>query len=87
MVQTAAHITDHVIPRVPVRQWVLSVPKRVRYFLAKDSRIAGGVLRIFLRALNTKLKKASPGADREARLGAIAFFHRFGSALNQHPLC
>lgn len=33
MVETAAHLADHVIPRLPVRQWVLAVPKRLRYFL------------------------------------------------------
>jgi len=33
MVETAAHLTDHVFPRLPVRQWVLSVPKRLRYFM------------------------------------------------------
>jgi hypothetical protein len=26
MAETAAHLTDHVFPRLPVRQWVLSVP-------------------------------------------------------------
>ena len=26
MAQTAAHLVDHVIPHVPVRQWVLSLP-------------------------------------------------------------
>ena len=26
MAETAAHLVDHVIPRVPVRQWVLSFP-------------------------------------------------------------
>jgi hypothetical protein len=30
MAQTAAHLVDHVIPPVPVRQWVISVPKRRR---------------------------------------------------------
>ena len=30
MAETAAHLTDHVFPRLPVRQWVLSVPKRLR---------------------------------------------------------
>jgi hypothetical protein len=30
MVETAAHLSDHVFPRLPVRQWVLSVPKRLR---------------------------------------------------------
>ena len=34
MAQTAAHLVDHVIPPVPVRQWVISVPKRLRCFLA-----------------------------------------------------
>jgi hypothetical protein len=32
MVETAAHLTDHVFHRLPVRPWVLSVPKRLRYF-------------------------------------------------------
>ena len=32
MVATAAHLTDYVLPRLPVRQWVLAVPKRLRYF-------------------------------------------------------
>ncbi len=30
MAQTAAHRVDHVIPPVPVRQWGISVPKRLR---------------------------------------------------------
>ena len=34
MAQTAAHLVDHVLPPVPVRQWVISVPKRLRGFLA-----------------------------------------------------
>ena len=29
----AAHCIDHVFPAVPVRQWVLSLPKRIRYYL------------------------------------------------------
>jgi len=31
MAETAAHLVDHVIPPLPVRQWVLSVPKRLRW--------------------------------------------------------
>ncbi len=29
MVERAAHLVDHVFPRVPVRQWVLSLPPRL----------------------------------------------------------
>ncbi|MFA5924118.1 MAG: hypothetical protein WC856_22975 [Methylococcaceae bacterium] len=30
MAKTAAHLVDHVFPPLPVRQWVLSVPKNLR---------------------------------------------------------
>jgi hypothetical protein len=30
LAEVAAHLTDEVIPHLPVRQWVLSVPKRLR---------------------------------------------------------
>jgi hypothetical protein len=29
MVETAAYLVNHILPRVPVRQWVLSFPIRV----------------------------------------------------------
>ena len=46
MVETAAHLTDHVLPRLPVHQWVLSVPKRLRYFMQRDGAVLSMVLRI-----------------------------------------
>ena len=84
MAATAAHLTDHVIPAVPVRQWVLSVPKRLRYFLHRDPKAAGAVLHILLRALRRTLRDCSPGAGAEARFGAVSFLHRFGASLNPH---
>ena len=47
MVETAAHLTDDVLPPLPVRQWVLSLPKRLRPFLHRNPAIAGAVLCIF----------------------------------------
>jgi hypothetical protein len=88
MVETAAHLTDHVFPRLPVRQWVLSVPKRLRYFMQRDGAVLNMVLRIFLRVIAQSLQTHSPGAAPVAKaalhIGAIAFIHRFGSSLNQH---
>ena len=84
MVETAAHLTDQVLPRVPYRQWVLSVPKRVRWHLREKPEVIGGLLRIFLRAVETTLRQRSPGAPADARFGAVAFVHRFGSYLNSH---
>jgi hypothetical protein len=88
MVETAAHLTDHVFPRLPVRQWVLSVPKRLRYFLQRDGAVLNMVLRIFLRVIAQSLQSCSPGAAQVDKatlhIGAIAFIHRFGSSLNAH---
>jgi hypothetical protein len=84
MAETAAHLTDHVFPRLPVRQWVLSVPKRLRYFLQRDTALQGAVLRILLRGVERCLREHSPGCAPTARFGAIALIHRFGSSLNAH---
>ena len=36
MAETAAHFVDHVFPPLPVRQWGLSVPKRLRYLFDRE---------------------------------------------------
>jgi hypothetical protein len=36
MEERTAHLVDEVLPSVAVRQWVLSLPPRVRYLLAWD---------------------------------------------------
>ncbi len=81
MVDTAAHLTDHLLPRLPVRQWVLSVPKRLRHFMQRD----GAVLNMVLRVITHSLVAQCPGAvqaDKAAlHIGAVAFIHRFGSSL------
>jgi hypothetical protein len=62
MVETAAHLADHVFPRLPVRQWVLSVPKRLRYHLEHDRAIETLALRIFLSVVEQALRRACPAA-------------------------
>jgi hypothetical protein len=62
MAETQAHLSDHVFPRLPVRQWVLSVPKRLRYFMQRDGATLNMVLRIFLRVIAQTLQAKSPPA-------------------------
>ncbi len=83
MAETAAHLTDHVFPRLSVRQWVLSLPKRLRYFLRQDRRTVTAVLNIFLRVVEQALPEYAPGSAAKARLGAVSFVNRFCSALNE----
>jgi hypothetical protein len=87
----AAHLVDHVIPPVPVRQWVISVPKRLRGMLADRPRAVAALTKIVLAEIERLLLAASgfnPAANTPAsarpRLGGISFLHRFGSALNRH---
>jgi hypothetical protein len=89
--ETAARLADHVIPPVPVRQWVISVPKRLRGFLADRPRAVAVLTKIFLTEIERLLlaaASATPDADIPSaacpRLGGISFLHRFGSALNHH---
>ena len=91
MAQTAAHLVDHVIPPVPVRQWVISVPKRLRGFLADRPAAVAALTRIFIEEIERLLgaaagvtSDASAPAAARPRLGAVSFLHRFGSALNHH---
>ncbi|MCP4869092.1 MAG: hypothetical protein GY898_10290, partial [Proteobacteria bacterium] len=79
-----AHLVDHVFPPLPVRQWVLSLLKQLRYFLRHDRRTVTAVLTIFPRVVEQVLRERAPGAAPKARLGAVSFVHRFGSALNEH---
>jgi hypothetical protein len=81
MVETAAHLVDQVLPRVPYRQWVVSVPKRVRWHMQRKPEVAGALLRIFLRAVETRLCQRSPDAPRDGRFGAVAF----RNGRDQHP--
>jgi ribosomal protein S27AE len=83
MAERAAHLVDHVIPDVPVRQWVLSLPHRWRYRLAWDHDVCRRVTALFLRAVFRLLKDHARAAGAEQpRGGAVAIIQRFGGALN-----
>jgi len=83
MAETAAHLVDHVFPPLPVRQWVLSVPKRLRWYLEREPRAISAVLHILLRVIEAHLRQGS-GASSQARFGAVSFIHRFGASLNRY---
>ena len=83
MAETAAHLVDHIIPPLPVRQWVRSVPKRLRWYLAREPQALSPVLRILLR-LSEAHPRRSSGDSSGARFGAVSFIHRFCAALNRH---
>ena len=51
MSDTAAHLVDRVLPEVPIRQWVLTLPIPLRYRIAYDRDLCSDVLGGFLRTV------------------------------------
>jgi hypothetical protein len=82
MAETAAHLVDHVLPDVPYRQWVLSLPHRVRFLCAHDHELCAGVRRIFAHAVSGHYRRrAEKLGVAVPRTGAVVFEQRFDSAL------
>ena len=83
MAEIAAHLTDHVLPDVPVRQWVVTFPWRIRFLLSRDPDLLRAVRSIALRALLTSYRRRTGFRGRfAAHGGAVCMVQRFGSALN-----
>ncbi|UCF67442.1 MAG: transposase zinc-binding domain-containing protein, partial [Acidobacteriota bacterium] len=56
MADTAAHLVDHVLPELPVGQWVLSLPIALQYRLAYDAQLVADVVRELVRAVFASLR-------------------------------
>ena len=83
MTDIAAHVVDHIVPAVPVRQFVLSLPHWLRYRLAYDHDHCIAVLAIFVRSLlGFYRNRAKNGGVHNGRTGSVTFIQRFGSAAN-----
>ena len=83
MAERAAHLMDHVFPDVPMRQWVLSLPYRLRYRLAWDHDLCRAVVAVFMRAVLGWLRRRAQLDDVvDGRGGAVAVLQRFGGTLN-----
>ena len=89
MSQSAAHLVDHVIPHVPLRRWVLSLPIPLRVLLAAHSKLVTRVLQAVQRVATRHLLAAAGLAADEGHGGAVTLIRRFGSAanLNIHLHC
>jgi hypothetical protein len=82
-------LVDHVIPHVPVRQWVLSLPIPLRLLLAAQPKLVTPVLQDVHRVITRFLLKQAGVKAAEADSGAVTLIQRFGSAanLNIHLHC
>jgi len=83
MTERTAHLIDAVLPWVPVRQWVLTMPYRLRYLLSWDHRLSRAVLGVYARALLDLYRRRAQREDLpDGRTGTVTVIQRFGSGLN-----
>ncbi len=83
----ASQLVARVLPDVPVRQWVCSLPWQLRRLTAMDADVLTAVVRIFAGEVFRALKFAARAAGIKGRLecGAVTLVQRFGSmSLNVH---
>ncbi len=83
MAESARRWADAVLPRVAVRQWVVTVPWPRRWLLARRSDLARGVLGVAIAEIQRwtarhGVQPARPGGQT----GSVTVIQRFGGALN-----
>ena len=87
MSATGAHLADHVLPDVPVGQFVLSLPYASRQVLAARADLLTHVDRIFVDEIFRAYKSAAGFTQKAKDVagGAVTLVQRFGSLnLNVH---
>ena len=87
MAQSAARLIDDVLPEVPMRQWVLTLPYPLRYRLSWDTELLSRVLELFLGKVSACCRRLARARGlKKAQTGAYTVIQRFSSslALNIH---
>jgi Transposase zinc-binding domain/Putative transposase len=90
MAQTAAHLVECVIPWVPTRQWVVSVPIPLRYWMSSSKELTAKIHTILRTTIsqyyvNQAVKR---GVERQkVQPGSVTFIQRFGGAINLNVHC
>jgi Putative transposase/Transposase zinc-binding domain len=87
MAQQAAHLVEQVIPWVATRQWVVSVPIPLRYWMAPSRDLTAKVHTIIRRTIGQYYinQAVKQGATRtRVQPGSVTFLQRFGGSINLH---
>jgi hypothetical protein len=86
MVESGVFLSEAVFPgNAPVRQWVVSVPIPLRYWMSVNSELMGQVNSIITRAIGAHYKKSVRNfllEGEELQTAAVSVIQRFGGALN-----
>ena len=77
MADSAAHLEQSVLPAVPIRHWICSLPWGLRALLGYDRRLCAEVASAFVGELGRSLRRRAKaalalGTVADAHTGAVA---------------
>lgn len=90
MAEMAAHLVEQVIPWVPTRQGVVSVPIPLRYWMVASPQLMAQVHTIIRRTISQYYinQAVNQGHQRpKGQAGSVTFVQRFGGSLNVNLHC
>jgi hypothetical protein len=86
MAQSAANLVDHVLPKVPLRQFVVTFPFELRARLAYDGKLLAAVTRIAIDSVLGFYKRRMRDVDHVVgHGGAVTVMQRTSSDLRLNP--
>lgn len=83
MVELGEWLCEEVLKHVPHRQWIFSIPKRLRIYFLFDRKLLTKLSRCAWKVLNLYLTQAVPYDDVKA--GATIAVQSFGDFQNFNP--
>ncbi|MCX5794835.1 MAG: transposase [Elusimicrobia bacterium] len=76
-----ADASDRLLPAVGYRQYVLTIPKRLRWYVNQSAALPGEISRILAREIERLLRRRCAGTAA----AQLHFIQRAGRSLNLHP--
>ncbi|HEX7480616.1 MAG TPA: transposase zinc-binding domain-containing protein [Polyangiales bacterium] len=86
MSDASLHLTERVLPEVPLRHWVCSLPFQLRHLLGYDRELCAAVLNAFVKELSRSYRRRAKqvhglSSIALAQTGAVTVVQRTDSAL------
>ena len=83
MAEASTHLVENVLPYVPYRQFVVTFPFPMRYWLQTNKKLYANIHRLVIKEINRYyIEKAENLGIKNPKPGSISFTQRAGSALN-----
>jgi len=78
-----AHLIDNVLPHTSYRQFVVTFPYQLRYWMAMNSKLNNKIHKLVAKQIMTYYERcAAQRGIASPKAGGVTFMQRFGSALN-----